>query len=52
VFVTRFEGRSDFLDQGQAGRRETVLEDWIPAEDLPAFNRKIVGLLKVVSGYR
>ena len=53
-FVTRFEVRKDFLDRydvQQAGG-STILEYWIPAEDLPAFNAHIVGLIEVVAEYR
>lgn len=49
-FVTRFEVRTDFLDNyevQQAGGRE-ILEYWIPAEDLDEFNRHIVGTIEVV----
>ena len=53
-YVTRFRVRKDFLDAypvEQAGGR-TILEYWIPAEDLEAFNDHIVGLIEVVSEYR
>ncbi|MFC9967089.1 ADP-ribosylation/crystallin J1 [Nocardia ignorata] len=49
-YVTRFEVRTDFLDNyqvQQAGGRE-ILEYWIPAEDLTEFNRNIVGTIEVV----
>ncbi|MEV0434509.1 ADP-ribosylation/crystallin J1 [Nocardia sp. NPDC050413] len=49
-YVTRFEVRTDFLDNyqvQQAGGRE-ILEYWIPAEDLAEFNRNIVGTIEVV----
>lgn len=49
-YVTRFDVEKDFLDQydvHQAGGR-TILEYWIPAEDLDEFNRHIVGLIEVV----
>ncbi len=52
-FVTRFEVRKDFLDRydveiagGRAHR-----EYWIPAEDLPAFNEAIVGLIEVTERF-
>ncbi|WP_295700086.1 hypothetical protein [Lapillicoccus sp.] len=35
----------------QAGGR-TILEYWIPAEDLEEFNRHIVGLIEVVAEFR
>ena len=49
-YVTRFEVEKDFLDKydvQQAGG-QTILEYWIPAEDLEEFNRHIVGLIEVV----
>src|SRR4051794_40670747 len=53
-YVTKFEVRKTFLDGydvQQAGGR-TILEYWIPAEDLDAFNTNIVGLIEVVAEYR
>lgn len=53
-YVTRFEVAKDFLDRypvQQAGGR-TILEYWIPAEDLEELNRHIVGLIEVVSEFR
>ncbi len=53
-YVTRFEVQKRFLDQydvQQAGG-QTILEYWIPAEDLPALNENIVGLIEVVAEYR
>lgn len=53
-YVTRFQVRKDFLDAypvQQAGGR-TILEYWIPAEELEAFNDHIVGLIEVVAEYR
>jgi hypothetical protein len=52
-YVTRFDVRRDFLDRyqvRQAGGR-TILEYWIPAEDLPQFNANIVGLIEVVEEF-
>jgi len=52
--VTRFDVRRDFLDRyqvQQVGGR-TILEYWIPAEDLAAFNDAIVGLIQVTATYR
>lgn len=52
-YVTRFEVRRSFLDRyeiRQAGGR-TILEYWIPAEDLPEFNANIVGLIEVIAEY-
>jgi len=52
-YVTRFGVRRSFLDGyevQQAGGR-TILEYWIPAEDLGALNASIVGLIEVVDQY-
>ncbi len=52
-FVTRFEVLTAFLDNyqvQQAGGR-TILEYWIPAEDLEAFNDAIVGPIEVVAEF-
>jgi hypothetical protein len=53
-FVTRFAVRAEYLrryDVQQVGARSHV-EYWIPAEDLPEFNRNIVGLIEVIAEYR
>ncbi|SDR98102.1 hypothetical protein [Jiangella sp. DSM 45060] len=53
-YVTRFEVEKTFLDRydvQQAGG-QTILEYWIPAEDLEEFNQHIVGLIEVVAEYR
>lgn len=53
-YVTRFDVDKTFLDRydvRQAGG-QTILEYWIPAEDLDEFNRHIVGLIEVVAEYR
>jgi hypothetical protein len=48
-FVTRFTVRASFLE----GYRKKVVgarmheEYWIPAEDLPAFNENIIGLIEI-----
>jgi hypothetical protein len=52
--VTAFEVRKTFLDRyepQQAGGRE-LLELWIPAEDLDAFNAALVGPIRLVASYR
>ncbi|WP_380164844.1 ADP-ribosylation/crystallin J1 [Jannaschia sp. R86511] len=52
-YVTRFDVRADFLDRypvQQAGGR-TILEYWIPAEDLDELNDNIVGLIEVTRTY-
>ncbi|MFF4604336.1 ADP-ribosylation/crystallin J1 [Streptomyces sp. NPDC001339] len=48
--VTRFEVEADFVARypvRQAGGR-TILELWVPAEDLPEFNRHIVGPIELI----
>ncbi|MCA4135648.1 hypothetical protein [Arthrobacter sp. M4] len=53
-FVTRFQVRKDFLDRyevHQAGGK-SILEYWIPAEDLSEFNSNIVGTIQVVAEFR
>jgi hypothetical protein len=52
-YVTRFRVRKSFLDKymvHQVGG-ETVLEYWIPAEDLAELNSSIVGIIEVVAEY-
>ncbi|MDX8527579.1 ADP-ribosylation/crystallin J1 [Mesorhizobium sp. MSK_1335] len=52
-FVTRFEVQKSFLDRYRvehAGSR-AHLEYWIPAEDLPAFNKAIVGRIEVTASF-
>jgi hypothetical protein len=53
-YVTRFEVRDSFLSRYQvqdAGGREHQ-EYWIPADDLPAFNKAIVGPIEVIAEFR
>ncbi|MFD6149743.1 hypothetical protein [Streptomyces sp. NPDC060243] len=48
--VTRFAVAADFLARypvRQAGG-ETILELWVPAEELPEFNAHLVGPIEVV----
>ena len=52
-YVTEFEVRRDYLDGfdvHQVGGA-TILEYWIPAEELPRFNDNIVGLIRVVDQF-
>lgn len=52
-YVTRFEVEKQFLDGyevHQAGG-QTILEYWIPADDLDELNRHIVGRIEVVSEF-
>ncbi|WP_454859305.1 hypothetical protein [Promicromonospora soli] len=53
-FVTRFELRKEFLDRYEVQQvgGATILEYWIPAEDLNEFNANIVGTIDVVAEYR
>jgi hypothetical protein len=53
-FVTRFQISSDFVRRypirtvGSAIHKEL----WVPADDLPEFNRNIVGPIEVIAEYR
>ena len=52
-YVTRFEVDKKYLDQfdvQQAGG-ETILEYWIPAEELETFNSHIVGHIEVTATF-
>jgi hypothetical protein len=52
-YMTRFRVRRLFLDRyetHQVGGR-TIMEYWIPAEDLVELNTSIVGLVEVVAEY-
>jgi hypothetical protein len=53
-YVTRFEVRRSFLDRYQVHQvgGHTILEYWIPAEDLYELNADIVGTITVVAEYR
>lgn len=53
-YVTRFRVRREFLDRydvRQVGGR-SILEYWIPAEDLQEFNANIIGVIEVVAVFR
>lgn len=53
-YVTRFEVDKLYLDQydvQQVGG-SSILEYWIPAEDLEEFNRHIIGTIEVVAEFR
>lgn len=53
-YVTRFRVRRSFLDRyevHQVGGR-TILEYWIPAEDLDELNANLVGEIEVVAEFR
>ncbi|MGE3812253.1 MAG: hypothetical protein AB7I24_11945 [Candidatus Nanopelagicales bacterium] len=53
-FVTRFEVRKSFLDRYEVHQvgGQTILEYWIPADDLVELNENIVGQIEVVAEYR
>jgi hypothetical protein len=52
-YVTGFEVRRTFLDNYEVHQvgDHTILEYWIPAEDLPALNANIVGEIELVADY-
>jgi hypothetical protein len=53
-YVTRFRVRKSFMDRyevHQAGGR-TILEYWVPAEDLDDLNTNLVGKIEVVAEHR
>ena len=53
-YVTRFQVAKSYLDRfevQQAGG-STILEYWIPAEELTEFNRHIIGTIDVVATYQ
>lgn len=52
-YVTRFEVRKAYLDHYQVHQvgGQSILEYWIPAEDLPALNASIVGQIELVAEY-
>ena len=53
-YVTRFAVNVDFLTKYEVHTvgSSTHQEYWIPAEDLPEFNRNIVGQIEVIAEYR
>ena len=52
-YVTRFQVRSDFLDNYQVQRVGSSIHEeyWIPAEELEEFNRNIVGKIEVIAEF-
>jgi hypothetical protein len=52
-YVTRFEVRMSFLSNYEVHQvgGESILEYWIPAEDLAALNASIVGRIELVAEY-
>ncbi|MBE1597046.1 MULTISPECIES: hypothetical protein [Streptomyces] len=53
-YVTRFEVGTEFLRRYPVQRAggETILELWVPAEELEEFNAHIVGEIEVVHEFR
>ncbi|WP_062349945.1 hypothetical protein [Herbidospora yilanensis] len=53
-YVTRFEVDAEFVARYPVQRAggETILELWVPAEELDEFNRHIVGPIEVVHEFR
>ncbi|WP_428963513.1 hypothetical protein [Micromonospora fluostatini] len=53
-YVTRFELAADFANRYPIRRvgGNTILELWVPAEELDEFNAHIVGLIEVVHEFR
>ena len=53
-YVTRFQVRRSFLDGYEVHQvgGQTILEYWIPAEDLSELNANIVGTIEVVAHYQ
>jgi hypothetical protein len=52
-YVTRFEVIADFVRRYQVQTVGSSMhqELWVPAEDLSAFNRHIVGLIEVIASF-
>ena len=52
-YVTKFEVRNGFLDRYEIRTVGSSVhqEYWIPAEDLPEFNRNIVGKIEVIAEF-
>jgi hypothetical protein len=53
-YVTRFRMRSQYLNRFpvQTVGSSQHQEYWIPAEELPEFNRNVVGLIEVIAEFR
>ena len=52
-YVTRFQVRRSFLDNYEIHQvgGQTILEYWIPAEDLDALNAGLVGKIEVTAEF-
>lgn len=53
-FVTRFRVRTEYLKRFKLQTVGSAIhkEYWIPAEDLPEFNRNIVGKIEIVAEFK
>lgn len=53
-FVTRFHVRAEFLSRYEMKTVGSAIhkEYWIPADELPEFNRNIVGKIEIVAEFR
>ena len=53
-YVTRFAVRTEFLDRYEVHQvgGQTILEYWIPAEELAEFNDNLVGEIEIVHEFR
>jgi hypothetical protein len=52
-YVTKFQVLGSFLDRYEVHQvgGKTILEYWIPADDLPALNASIIGTIEVTGEY-
>ncbi|HJY29264.1 MAG TPA: hypothetical protein VJ306_14655 [Pyrinomonadaceae bacterium] len=52
-YITRFEVSADFVRRYQVQTVGSSIhkELWVPAADLPEFNRHIVGLIEVIASF-
>ena len=52
-YVTRFQVRRSFLDNYEIHQvgGQTILEYWIPAEDLDALNASLIGKIEVTAAF-
>ena len=51
--MTRFQVRRSFLDNYEIHRvgGQTILEYWIPAEDLDALNASLIGKIEATAAF-
>jgi hypothetical protein len=51
--VTRFQVRRSFLDNYEIHQvgGQTILEYWIPAEDLDALNASLIGKIEATAAF-